>query len=1041
MGPRFVVDHHTDPTNDIYSEELFDLQSPFMQAYLASRSDAMRNRLRAGLEQERDLAMRRVATLPSQLKLDGSVGNTSDLVTIGQTRLGTCSVMGTGVFQEDGISYDAIPEFALLGKSEKDYVAAETFRRMQNQHGKDMIGIGSTMSVTTAWKQTNKDGGHSIEIQTANVGDSPAYIVIVNGNGNVTCEKLTTKNQGRIGDSMEAAVELSHNPDLEPHSYPVLNNERVFIVTGGHAMVHGLGDDAAREEEAISKIFIDHPDSTMDTIARELTKRSVAQGTQANVSCAVFEVSTTCTSVNVNDGNGGREVSRPLTANVYPTMRELARNELEYKTKIQTLLKQLDAASGIYTDYGHTKHLEAITNLHTDLNTIFETQRSSEEKYQEMLRRVKSAFATAEGKYRRTHPTKRSANAYPNVINNNPTQYQYPRMLALILQENISIPPNQPLPSWKKVLPTTRYYEHKIFGRTESEDRVEVLPPPMESNIIFNNLIDEIRAADYKFTPSELAAIRHLYAHAKPRTHIGLAALLENLVSRNENIGIDYSLIPKVISFIRLNEAIESVTRELSTIPDHVRNENSGDAKQVPYAGLAQDELTPIFIMILNKYHRNHLPELLTKFDELMQMKVIAGAEFSLVGLYTAADYMIKNPNEDFTANGLASTEPTDDKKLRKIAFYEAYMAQLEAMSVQETIAWLPNTVLAGGEVAAKDLHPALSHVYRGSQSDEERRLNTALNSDELKLRHINIDNIINLVKSARDSYLELKRSDHKKDFDKLITTITRIAYDNKENKESRMYAAIEAAYLKEQKPPISIVSFFRKDSVNAEKFKDKLNTNQKKFHFPRMLAVIMQNPALQSVIETDAQRKTASYTRVMPGADKRYKTIAPITAQYGGLKAGLNAEFRKLVGNDNASIGYSSRHIDNAIRYKETLLPAWRINQIAEHFEKTYRFPKFLIADMLNTLIQEMRDHPEKDFTLADAQGIAKASYDKNVQQNATYMFWDGIIDDNHINRMADRLFEVITPLKNIVTNDETLLRVNDAEPRSRPRPIPRPE
>lgn len=1038
MDPRFR--RHPDPTNDVIPDEVFlDMNGPFIQGFLNNVSTVKRDKMRTELAKA-DPRDRRLIIFSKQQGINGEDGNKLETVLLGQSLFGICDIMGMRPTQEDSVSCAVMPGFRQLSQAEQDLVAKTTFAKMQTTHGKDTLGYGSTMTVATAWKTPKAGGGYRVNTHTAYVGDSPAFIVVIKRDGTVVCKKLNSSphhpdpdkgwkgesnyNQETeryelprvrlpltkaIGDTDAEPYGLTHTPTIDHDELDVDEEDKVLIVAGCDGMTEDLNDDAALEEVAIRDVVSAHRDKPVHEIAKQLAKRSAITGTKDNISCAVFEVTEECASVNVNDGHGGQTIARALGVEVYPAMLANIDRELKYKNKINELLSQVGAAATLYVDLGRENHLSDFRKLIKKLGNLEKEsgQKPNEEIYAEMLSEVEDAFTKAEGKYRTRHPSKRASLAFVEAINGNADEYHYPRMLAIVLQKNAW---QSPSPTWVEVKANSNFYVEKItFGSK-----------PKQNGVIFNNIVDDILTANLTFTDSELVEIQKIMRQANPQTHLGLIALINDKLNRGERLDFDSSLIPQVINLMKLHDFLVSMPREMLSTPDYIRHIKSGKTDAEYYSGVSPgfggDEVVPLTIMLLNKYHKAQIPPLLKQLGKLADIFPIGSAFYGITTLAGAATAISEHPEINFTPAELVKDIQNEQKKQKQQLAFENYLTTVESTSAREILDTLPKVRIAGADISAVDLRDSLQYIYTGTESRAERTLlNTAKYDNKM-------NDIINLVKIARDEYSKLGRSTHTKDFDKLIATLTRIATDNKDLKEYRMYAVIEAAYQKEQKPPMSISRLFRSDAENAEKFKEKINKNQTIFHYPRMLAVIMQQPALKQARETEEVRMNAAYNKVRPTLRTAYKKIAPITTDYRDLQMKLNENLQKILNiQDISKLAIRTREIDNAVNYGTTILPEKRINQIADILEKQTRFPSILIADMLNVMIEQMRD-PWKTYTQEDVAAIVRRSCGADGKVDATLTFWGEMVEEKDIKRISKHLFDIIAPLKLIVTDDVSL-------------------
>lgn len=994
MDPRVIS--HPDPTNDVIPDDAFDsMDSPLIQNYLSRVTPAKLEVMRRQLALADAATRRSMIFLHKQQGMDETEGNLLESVTCDQTEFGICGIMGMPSKQEDSVSCAVMPGFKQLSQPEQDAVAKATFANMQAELGRYWKQAGSTMTVASAWK-TRTEGGYRINTHTAYVGNSPAFIVVIDKDGNVTCRKLNrSPNLNKAIGDVDAEINgLTHEPTIEHYELDVAEEDKVFVVSGSHGMTEDLNDDTALEEAEIRDVVNAHRNKPVHEIAKELAKRGVMQGNKDNISCAVFEVTENCASLNVNDGHGGRKVAKLLSRDCYPDMQKNIRIELEYKNKIIELLNQISAAATLYVDLGRETHIADFRKLIRKLNDLDRDRgdRSNLETYREMVNEVNSSFNQAEKKYRLKHPAKRSPNAFAEAINENADEYHYPRTLALALQHQ-QIPKQEPQPTWVEVKEISTFYDEitnpKDLGYPQ---------PPSQSPVLFCRLIDDMLNADFNLTKSDIDNIEKLIGQANPKTHIGLAALLNNRLKNNEPLGIHSSLIPQAINFARLTHFVNSLQQVILPLPAYLKS----GGKKIVFGG---DDALPAIIWLLHLNYHDRLPLLDQKINKLKEIYPDTGSEAYILQSFQIAITALNNMKSE-----------------SDLGVLDSYIAQVDAMTIDSAIEGLPriNFAIESMKADKEEQREALAQIFRGEKSEAEIELQESLETYKA-VRSSTIE-IINLVKTARDEYGKLGRSTHTKDFDTLIATLTRIATDNKDLKESRMYAVIEAAYQKEQKPPMSISRLFRSDAENAEKFKEKINKNQTIFHYPRMLAVIMQQPALKQARETEEVRMNAAYNKVRPTLRTAYKKIAPITTDYRDLQMKLNENLQKILNiQDISKLAIRTREIDNAVNYGTTILPEKRINQIAEILEKQTRFPSILIADMLNVMIEQMRD-PWKTYTQEDVAAIVRRSCGADGKVDATLTFWGEMVEEKDIQRISKHLFDIIAPLKLIVTDDVSL-------------------
>ncbi len=354
-----------DPTNDIYSDDLFEApNAKFIQTFIAklnaSGSETMQREME-GLTP----AQRRAHILPPQKRINALIqGNTCELVACGNTNIGLCEVMGMRPSQEDATAFALLDAYQALEPDKQTRVIQQTFAAMQAEAvQQDADSYGSTMSMCVAWMtKSNREGVRNLNIQLGYVGDSPVYLVradTANLNNHIECIKLTkhdhhvsrmnglyNERAGRyeypdgfpmthaIGDIISEKFGVSHQPALYQQTFEVQPNERTFIVMGCDGLFEDLHNITESEQLTLKYEIGKMLDLPLHEMAKQLVKRSAIDGTKDNITCMMVEPSESCVATCVADGHGASHMSRyigeqfeAVAKNVLESVRALQKSQ------------------------------------------------------------------------------------------------------------------------------------------------------------------------------------------------------------------------------------------------------------------------------------------------------------------------------------------------------------------------------------------------------------------------------------------------------------------------------------------------------------------------------------------------------------------------------------------------------------------------------------------------------------------------------------------------------------------------------------------
>lgn len=257
--------------------------------------------------------------------------------------IGACEIKGSRPTQEDylAVSVNQVKDFHKLSFDAQEIALKITFEKMQQNHG-DYIEEGSTACIATAWIDDQKQMLH---VTTANLGDSSAYIVILNSDHRIqTAKRLNTFHKptddseykrikeengdvffGRLngilalsrafGDKKHENKGISHMPDISPFEQKLSEGQQAYVIVA----CDGL--DNIKETE-IGTILSKHWKKSPSTIANYLVRNAFANGSTDNISAAVIPVNKIPVSAAIFDGHGGSNVSNNLGKYFYPALQK-----------------------------------------------------------------------------------------------------------------------------------------------------------------------------------------------------------------------------------------------------------------------------------------------------------------------------------------------------------------------------------------------------------------------------------------------------------------------------------------------------------------------------------------------------------------------------------------------------------------------------------------------------------------------------------------------------------------------------------------------
>lgn len=286
------------------------------------------------------------------------------LLTDQQTQIGIAEIRGFRETQEDAVAIDAsatIQLFKTLSKSQHHHVYESTLNHMQVQYGQYKT-TGSTVCVATAWRDE-----HTIYVSTANLGDSAAYIIVLDENHNIAiATRINTLHNPSpefpdydriikmgykpykdglwrlpsglavsraLGDLSSESCGLIHTPETTYDTYPFEKRCAAFLVVA----CDGLTEQNILNAEKIGHVIKQYCFETPDKIALALVNAAYDHasgvGSTDNISAIVFPIQEQAISTAVLDGHGGNQVSKTVSQHLYSTIShhliDLVKNKIQ----------------------------------------------------------------------------------------------------------------------------------------------------------------------------------------------------------------------------------------------------------------------------------------------------------------------------------------------------------------------------------------------------------------------------------------------------------------------------------------------------------------------------------------------------------------------------------------------------------------------------------------------------------------------------------------------------------------------------------------
>ncbi len=255
--------------------------------------------------------------------------------------VGVVEVRGQRPYQEDAVLVDRSNAelLAKLHPEERKKVQMEAIASLQ-ETVKDSGFVGSTVNLTTAWTEEQKDGSKNLRISNGNIGDSTAFVIILDKDGNVT--QATLVNKLHNSDNPEEKERVENEKGFFMHGRviaqggggvavtrdiggieakglsrdPEITEETILIPPGGRAFVVAACDGLTERNLDEAKIGAlvaakANAGASPSAIAQDLMNEAYQQGSADNISVMVAEVDRPIT-LGIFDGHGGDIVSKKI---------------------------------------------------------------------------------------------------------------------------------------------------------------------------------------------------------------------------------------------------------------------------------------------------------------------------------------------------------------------------------------------------------------------------------------------------------------------------------------------------------------------------------------------------------------------------------------------------------------------------------------------------------------------------------------------------------------------------------------------------------
>lgn len=251
------------------------------------------------------------------------------------------------------VAIDEVKNFNQLTPEVQTLTLESAFGEMQKKHGNYYNYDGSTGCAAIAWVEDEKEEQQSVRVTTANLGDSAAYIVILN-NDNTMVEvkrlnrlhkpddekekKIIEENGGPVGQRAlsrafgysEYKNDISHEPEIEYYKNTLSKGQKAFVVVASNGL-------DKLDEKKIGKIINENSQKSPAEIANKLVDQAYQNESGDNISAAVIPVCCTPLSAAVFDGYGEKELAATIGTQFYPALQETISYVLQDPANIKSL--------------------------------------------------------------------------------------------------------------------------------------------------------------------------------------------------------------------------------------------------------------------------------------------------------------------------------------------------------------------------------------------------------------------------------------------------------------------------------------------------------------------------------------------------------------------------------------------------------------------------------------------------------------------------------------------------------------------------------
>lgn len=529
-------------------------------------------------------------------------------------------------------------------------------------------------------------------------------------------------------------------------------------------------------------------------------------------------------------------------------------------------------------------------------------------------------------------------------------------------------------------------------------------------------VIDDIMLANKARRETEKWEKRNITAEQATADIAQIQTLLQQLITDNSELTVEQNQIA--------NTLMERIKSEFAK----PINEHSQD-----FLGHLQGQLNKLLPSLTKSQQKSETVELLTKLNEkVFNMLVNYGAEeinvdFNILLNQLPPETIEQSVAAVYLAADTLSYADTKNKNQQYgeicLNLNNTYQTMMDVYHKQQ------NHDNNTAEGVSKRFVESLNHHSQSIQESirnrksKDKSLPPTLSFIKENLDSINkMANLIDKLKQCQQTYHTLNRSKHDKDFTNIITELTRIKHDNKPLKLERAMAVIELAYKKEQDgPPLLGKLFQRTKQKFSDLFAKKINSTSKTHHYPRMLALIMQDPQFKT---DHATLLNINPSIVRPTRQKEYDTISP-PADFTKDIQTLNASLTALGIHANDQAKFIPRDLDNFKKYGEpTLLPNWRIRAIANAIAEGTGITTDVANEAIKTIVSQLQKNKDVDYI----------SLKNNLNQIINEELIDKLIGDvakvsnkNQVNSFIKKLQRVEIYLKTITNKERALLILHD--------------